>query len=269
MNPLHLARGAAMSLVRILRAVRPEPAPVLRVDPAAARVCCLAHVYYDDLWPELAQRIRHFGRIRVDLRVNVAARPGAEETAAKVREDFPEALVRISPNRGRDIGGFFALMRNLDFDRYDLICLLHTKKSPHLPDAVGRGWRSDLLDAILADGATAAINVGRMLQDQSIGVVASARWRRTGIGLNHRRYRDYLDRLAISKKNRRCEFVAGTMMFVRPRVLKTLFLALADVEFEQYEGRPLETQLDGEAMHAIERVLGNVVRELGLRFAWV
>lgn len=269
MNPLNLVRGAALSLVRILRAVRPEPAPALRVDPAAARVCCLAHVYYDDLWPELADAIRRFGRINVDLRVNVADRPRSEEAAAKVREDFPGALVRISPNRGRDIGGFFALMRDLDFERYDVICLLHTKKSPHLPEAVGRQWRRDLLEAILADEATAAINVGRMLQDPAIGLVASAKWRRTGIGHNRRRYRDYLDRLAIGPANRRCEFVAGTMMFVRPRVLKTLYLALAGIEFEDYEGRPLEAQLDGEAMHAIERVLGNVVRELGLRFAWV
>ena len=258
-----------MWLVRSFRAVRPEPPPVLRVDPATARVCCLVHVYYDDLWPELAERIRHFARIRIDLRVNVAERPGAEATAAKVRDDFPDAFVRISPNRGRDIGGFFALMRDLDFGRYDVICLLHTKKSPHLADAAGRAWRHDLLDSIVADEATAAINVGRMLQDPSIGVVASAKWRRTGIGPNQRRYRDYLDRLAISPKNRRCEFVAGTMMLVRPAVLKTLYLALAGIEFEDYEGRPLEAQLDGEAMHAIERVLGNVVRELGLRFAWV
>lgn len=269
MNPLNLVRGAAMLLVRVLRAVRPEPAPALRVDPASARVCCLAHVYYDDLWPELADSIRQFGRIEVDLRVNVAERPGSEETAARVRADFPGARVLISPNRGRDIGGFFALMRDLDFERYDVICLLHTKKSPHLPGAVARRWRRDLLDAILADEAAAAINVGRMLQDPAIGVVASAKWRRTGLGRNQRRYRDYLDRLAISPENRSCEFVAGTMMLVRPRVLKTLYLALAGVEFEGGDGRPLRTQLDGQSMHAIERVLGNVVRELGLRFAWV
>jgi lipopolysaccharide biosynthesis protein len=269
MNPLHLVRHAYLSLVRIFSEARPEPAPKLHVDPTTARVCCLIHVYYGDLWAELADSIRHFGRIPVDLRVNVAARPRCEETADKVRKDFPDALVRISPNRGRDIGGFFALMRDLDFERYDVICLLHTKKSPHLSDELGRRWRRDLLDAILVDTSTAAINVGRMLQDPTIGVVASARWRRTEIGPNRRRYRAYLDRLAISPENRKCEFAAGTMMFVRPRVLKTLYSALADVEFENYDGLPLRAQLDGQAMHAIERVVGNVVRELGLRFAWV
>lgn len=269
MSPMQFVRGVAVSLGRVFGAARAEPAPVLRVDPAAARVCCLAHVYYDDLWPELADSIRNFGRIGVDVRVNVAERPGSEATAARLRKEFPGAFVRISPNRGRDIGGFFALMRDLDFDRYDVICLLHTKKSPHLPRAVGRQWRRDLLDAILADEATAAINVGRMLQDPAIGVVASAKWRRTGIGRNHRRYRDLLDRLAITPENCTCEFVAGTIMFVRPRVLKRLYVALAGVPFESSDGQSLKTQLDGQTMHAIERVLGNVVRDSGLRFAWV
>lgn len=71
-----------------------------------ARVCCLVHVYYGELWEELAGYIRNFGRIPVELRVNLVRRPGCEEIAAKVRDAFPDALLRISPNRGRDIGGF-------------------------------------------------------------------------------------------------------------------------------------------------------------------
>lgn len=269
MNPPHLIQRATFFLARKLNEARPEPAPELSVDPVAARVCCLVHVYHDDLWSELADAIRQFGRIPIDLRVNVAQKPGCEETAARIRTDFPGAQVRISPNRGRDIGGYFALMRDLNFDSYDVICLLHTKRSPQLPDEMGRRWRRDLLEAILGDASTAAINVGRMLQDPTIGVVASAKWRRTWIGRNRRQYRAYLDQLAISGRNRKCEFAGGTIMFVRPRVLKTLFSGLSNVDFDSYEGLPMRAQHDGQAVHAIERVLGNVVRELGLRFAWV
>jgi lipopolysaccharide biosynthesis protein len=266
---MHLVRRLRWAFNRRFLAPRPEPPPARRVDAARARVCCLVHVYYDELWDELAARIRNFGAIPVDLRVNVARKEGCEDTVRRVQAAFPRAIVRISPNRGRDIGGYFSLLRDVQFDRYDIFCLLHTKKSPHMPEAFGRRWRRELLDAILRDRETAAVNVGRMLQDPGIGAVGSAHWRRVGVRRNRRTHRAFLDRLGIAGANRRCEFVAGSIMLLRASVLERLYRALADIPLEDGDGKPIRFHVDGQAAHAIERAIGNVVRDLGMRIAWV
>jgi lipopolysaccharide biosynthesis protein len=266
---MHLIRKLSWAFNRRFLAPAPEPPPALRVDPKRARVCCLAHVYYGELWEELAAHIRNFDPIPVDLRVNVAQRDGCEALVRRVQAAFPHAVVKISPNRGRDIGGFFSLLRDVHFERYDLFCLLHTKKSPRMPGEYGRRWRRELLDAILRDRETAAINVGRMLEDPGIGAVASAHWRRTGVRLNRRLYRAYLDKLGIAAANRRCEFVAGSIMLLRSNALQRLFRGLGEIRFEDGNGKPARFHVDGQMAHAIERVIGNVIRDLEMRVAWV
>ena len=64
-----------------------------------------------------------------DVRVNLVEGMTSRRLAERIRRDFPNAMIRISPNRGRDIGGNFALMADLDFANYDIVCLMHTKKA--------------------------------------------------------------------------------------------------------------------------------------------
>src|SRR5687767_6468370 len=90
----------AWTFNRLVLAAAREPQPELSVDPASARVCCLAHVYYEELWDELADYIRNFDKVPVDLRVNVAR----GRTARTLRARFKP----VSPTRScefRQIAG--------------------------------------------------------------------------------------------------------------------------------------------------------------------
>lgn len=233
---------------------------------ALPSVACLVHIFYPALWPELARYIGNFGEVPLHLRVNIVESVAHAEIVRRIRADFPHALIRISPNRGRDIGGYFALMQDLDFDAHTVICLMHTKRSPHIWFGGGRRWRRALLDAILADRQRAQENVAAFLHDPGLGLIGAARWRSTDLTVNARHYAELLDRLGIRAEHRQCEFLAGSIMLVRASVMRRLYAALKDAPFEQ-DANPA-AQRDGLIEHAIERVIGNVVRDMGLRMLW-
>ena len=232
------------------------------------RICCLAHVYYADLWPELARYIFNMQEVRFELYVNLVDTTWTEELHSAVRQDFPKAHIYVSPNRGRDIGGFFALLRNIEIDKYDVFCLVHTKKSPHMDKFAVQKWRDDLLGAILGSRQIVRENVNLLSQNEVIGLIGTARWRNTSLYSNADRYYRLLDELGIEGEHRRCEYLSGTMMFLRASVLKEIYMALCEIEFEDGDNRSLEFHMDGQIAHVIERLIGNIVRKQGYVFAW-
>jgi hypothetical protein len=239
-----------------------------RSPRGAFRLCCLAHVYYPDLWPVLARHIANLPPSLFDLYVNLVDSTWTEESETLVRRDFPEARIYVSPNRGRDIGGFFALLRNIDFDEYDAFCLVHTKKSPHLDASRVEKWRDDLLGAILGSSDIARQNIDLLRENGKIGLIGSGRWRDTRLFGNSDLYNRLLDGFRIEGDHRCCEYLSGTMMFVRASVLKEIYSALRNTQFENGDELSLQFHQDGQIAHAIERLIGNIVRKQGYEFAW-
>jgi hypothetical protein len=232
------------------------------------RICCLAHVYYPDLWPELARHIINMREIPSALYVNLVDTTWTEELHAAVRQDFPEAHIYVSLNRGRDIGGFFALLRNIEIDEYDAYCLVHTKKSPDMDELEVGQWRDDLLGAILGSREIFKENVNLLSQNKDIGLIGAGRWRNTSLCGNADNYYRLLDVLGVEGEHRQCEYLSGTMMFLRTSVLKEIYMALCEIEFEDGDNRPLEFHRDGQIAHAVEPLIGNIVRKQGYEFAW-
>jgi hypothetical protein len=234
----------------------------------AFRLCCLAHVYYPDLWPELARHIANIPADLFDLYVNLVDSTWTEESETLVRQDFPEARIYVSPNRGRDIGGFFALLHNVNFDDYDAFCLLHTKKSPHLNGNKVEKWRDDLLGAILGSADVARQNVDLLRDNGKIGLIGSGRWRDTRLFGNTKLYDRLLDGFGLEGEHRDCEYLSGTMMLVRASVLKEIHASLRNTQFEDGDEQSLQFHRDGQIAHAVERLFGNIVRKQGYEFAW-
>ena len=239
-----------------------------RRSGSAFRLCCLAHVYYPDLWSVLARHVANMPSSLFDLYVNLVDSTWTEESETLIRQDFPEARIYVSPNRGRDIGGFFALLRNIDLDDYDAVCLVHTKKSPHMKGNKGEKWRDDLLGAILGSGVIARQNIDLLRENGKIGLIGSGRWRDTRLFGNSNLYNRLIDGLGVQGEHRRCEYLSGTMMFLRASVLKEIYQALRETQFEDGEEQSLQSHRDGQIAHAVERLIGNIVRKQGYEFAW-
>ena len=87
------------------------------------RTLVVAHVYYPQLWAELADCIRNVDGER-DLIVTYVD----EASVAEARRDFPTARFFKSKNRGFDIWPFLLAVASVDLSAYDCIVKLHTKR---------------------------------------------------------------------------------------------------------------------------------------------
>ena len=235
----------------------PSPAP-------AIRSAVIAHVYYPELLPEiLACRSTMPGSVCLHV-TTTSDRAQDVERALAGQSDV---VVHVSPNRGRDIAPFLAVLNSGALDAYDAVLKLHTKSSPHLWDGALRrklllqtlcGERRSVLRtlALFADPATAIVGWGPCFR-------ASERF---WFG-NEARVRA----LAVGMKASDCVrpgFFEGSMFWFRPAALARLrALNLTAGDFEAEAG-----QLDGTLHHAIERCFtiaawasGYVVRDLSGR----
>ena len=58
-----------------------------------------------------------------------------------------------------------------------------------------------------------------------------------------------------------CKYIIGAMMFVRSQIMKTIYNHFCDQELEGGDDRDLSFHVDGQVAHAIERLIGNLVRD--------
>jgi|GEM_PF-1726399 len=231
------------------------------------RLAVLVHIYYFELWEELFSYIKNIPE-EFDLFINVVESVWTPKIHEKLRQDVPNASILITKNRGKDIGGQLALMNHLDFNKYDLFCLIHTKKSPHVSQLMSDLWRQNLLNAILGSEEKVKTNLEIMREDRKIGLLGSRYWRDTKVGNNSFHYNRLLEEFDIKEEARECEYLSGTMMLVRPEILKPIYDKFKDVELEDGDEKDLNFQMDGQIAHSLERIIGNLVKHLGMEFFW-
>src|SRR5262249_47990812 len=104
--------------------------------------------------------------------------------------------------------------------------------------------------------------------DPSVGLIGAKEYRETGLGKNDLQFERMLDLFKIGEQNRAVEYVAGTMFLVRPEIVKRLYDRLREWNWEHGEDKDLAFHLDGQVAHAVERLIGNLVRQMGYRIAW-
>ena len=261
-----------------LHTLRADPADTRPEDlrdrelpaPTEARrpLCVLAHVYYPELWDELAGYVGNLPVDAYDLYVNLVDDTFEPELLGRIRNVFPEARVYVSENVGRDVGGHFHLLRNLSVTDYAVFCLVHTKKSPHMSPGEAQRWRRKLLGPLMGSSEIAAANLQAFVEDKTIGQIGSAACRYTEMNANRARYNLLLERLGIADTAAEPEFVSGTMMFLRSDVLSRVRDAAADVTLDRSARGEGEDGGDGAWEHAVERVFGAVARDMRYRLEW-
>lgn len=230
------------------------------------RVCCLVHIYYGDLTNELLDYIENIESEK-DVFINLVSTTWEPEVHQAIFDRFPEARVLISPDHGRDIGGFARLLSITDVSDYDVFFFAHSKKSPHLPPNVGIEWRRGLLEPLVGTPEAASLCINQMRANDRLGLIGAAKWRCSDVLANSAKYNELLALACVSAENRKCDFVSGTMFFISHRVVTRLRLILRSITFEDGHNAPLSFHMDGQYAHAVERLIGNLVTDEGL-FTW-
>lgn len=218
------------------------------------RCAVLLHVYYPDLWDEIAMRLRGLERIAYDLYVNAVDGRTTRDWQAQVVREFPGAQVFASPNLGQDVGGTVSLLRHVDLSRYGLVCKIHTKKSTYNPEG-GARWRHDLLRACLENPRDV---FGIFDTRPEVTMLGSGQRVMVGNGMNQRECERLCDRLKVDRRHANSPWVAGCMFWCRPYILQ----ALKDAKITQDEF-VFAYGHDGTLAHAIERVFGALAASRG------
>ena len=233
---------------------------------AKKRICVFAHVYYAELWDELARHIANLPEEIYDLYVNIVESGATRKITPAIRSQFPNAKIQVNKNRGWDIGGFFQLWENIQVEDYHAVCLLHTKKSPHLGDA-GIAWRGDLLRAILGTKERTEENIKIMQVDKSVGQIGALNWRQMEPDIRELKYAQLLEKIGRSEQVE-VEYLAGMVMFARAEVLAKVFSVVKDLELELGDDLSQKDHGAEQWAHAVECFIGHTVEAMGYRFFW-
>ena len=235
-------------------------------------VTAIVHVYYPELWPELAVCIRNLGP---DTRLIVTYGIGNDKAVEAARRDFPRADFVACENRGYDIWPFLKALKLVDFATCDLIVKLHTKRDIDLPRKTevgytvlnGSRWRDRLLAFVRTPEAWAR-TLRRFAEDPDVGLVAARELiftrrdaERPEMAASYDRAGDFVREKLHLELPHKGGFVGGTMFAVR----SSLYRPLADYPFaadmfEVSQGHDTET-----FAHVVERLFGLVVAAQGKR----
>ncbi len=245
-----------------------SPSPVMN-SPADAPVAVVAHIYYEDTWPDIAGALRGL-TLPFDLIVTTVA--GRERLIEAIRRSYPRAQIEILENCGRDIGPFLVLLERGQLDRYRYICKVHGKKSTDggRETYIGILWRRRLLFDLLGGPGVANAAIDMFERDSSIGMIGPKAFR-----LPNDKYPEDLswsanrlmslklaERMGVPADKFQLDFFGGTMFWVRPEALKPLR------DLHLAADMPGESGLvDGDLPHALERVLPTSVLVAGYKLA--
>jgi lipopolysaccharide biosynthesis protein len=237
--------------------------------PADAPVAVVAHIYYEDTWPDIAGALRGL-TIPFDLIVTTVA--GREGLIESIQRSYPRAEIEIMENRGRDIGPFLTLLERGRLDGYRYICKIHGKKSVDggRKTYMGEMWRRRLLFDLLGAPGAASAAIDMFERDPSIGMIGPRAFRLPNASCpedlswsaNRSMTLKIAERMGVPAAKFRLDFFGGTMFWVRPEALKPLRdLGLAaDMPHER-------GLVDGDLPHALERVLPTSVLAAGYKLA--
>lgn len=229
-------------------------------DPVHARVAVVLHLFYIDLWEEIAGHLENIGEpFELFVSLCTDTHYGIEE---QIRSSYPQATIRVFENRGRDIGPLVEFLSEPRLQQCELVCKIHSKKSPHRLD--GGRWRGDLLHRALGSRETVAEIIDAFDKDPELGLLgplSSLDRSEQSWGSNRFRMKELAERMGVPSSELYLSFFAGSMFWFRPAAMEPLRrLGLGIEDFEPERG-----ELDGNLHHALERMFPVSVRAAGFK----
>jgi lipopolysaccharide biosynthesis protein len=250
-NP-DVAREGVSPLIHYLKnGVAEGRAPVDRRERhRGIRIAVVLHLFYDDLWEEIASFLRNIP-IAFDLFVSVP-RENLAAMQAQIHRSYPGARIFGVRNVGRDVAPFLIVLPLVLSGHYTAVCKVHSKKGPIEPDT----WRRLLLQGLLGSKHLVSKILNAFQSYPDLSLVGPRDLYVSGPALMVE------DRPKVETLSLRlypgCQllaewgFFAGTMFWARTDFLAKLSLAVRDeVPFEHDN-----TRIGGQYAHAFERIFG-------------
>lgn len=236
--------------------------------PNCGRIAVCAHIYYTDMLPEMLSLADNIP-VPYDFiaTTNTEEKKREIEDAARGRGSVDNIIVRVvDENRGRDMSSLFITCRDLFLDdAYELVCRIHSKKSPQVASTQGGLFKRHLFENLLNSKGYVG-NVLDMFHDNPwIGVAAPPlihiSYRTMGHAWSENRkkaneIKKLLDlKVAFDPDTPIGAF--GTNFWFRPRALRKLFAH--EWRWTDFNAEP--NHIDGGLAHALERLISYVAQD--------
>ena len=233
---------------------------------SSSKVAAAIHVYYPDLIDTLVEGLKN---VPVDLDVYVTNASGGsvDPDAFKVGNVQNVAVLEVK-NHGRDIAPLIHLVNAGYLDQYELILKIHTKKSPWRENheelsGTGDGWREETLGDLVGNTSTVERILTAIANDARIGAVGPRNsvlgpqfW-----GGDREIVEELGKRIGVKFEKDSLNFISGSMYWIRGFILQGLrALCIHGLDFDNEAG-----QVDGTTAHALERLIGLLTVEAGLK----
>jgi lipopolysaccharide biosynthesis protein len=242
--------------------------------PANLRVAVCAHVYYPDVLEEILVRTHNIPTA-YDLFITTATAENKAVIEARCAESGIAADVRVvQQNRGRDMSSLYIDLKDVVIDGgYDLICRLHSKRSPQVNSSTGTYFKHYIFDAVLASPAYTSHLLDFLVTNPHVGM-AFAPMIHTGyatMGNGWFQNRDVFKRIMsdlscdVPKEPYSPIAAYGTVYWFRPEALLPLFEG--HYGYEDYNLEP--NHFDGGLAHGQERAMTYIAQARGYMTATV
>jgi glycosyltransferase involved in cell wall biosynthesis len=164
-------------------------------------------------------------------------------------------------NVGRNFGALRQIITSGLLDGFDYVCHVHNKVSPHIPDrSIALRWREDLFMGLIEREMLNSI-VRELEVDKGIGLVYPESRSYSPWAKNWRLSSQWTEELGVVRLPVQPDFPVGGMFFARTHPLVDIFEHRA---LERIE-KPEPLAIDGEYVHALERLLPILILDAGFR----
>ena len=227
-----------------------------------SKIAVVVHVYYLEVWQELAEAICNI-KEDFDLFVTLVI-DAADALEPTIREQFPHAEVLLVDNHGRDVFPFLALIRTGVLFGYELICKIHSKGSRYREG--GDEWRKALVGGILGSSRLVDEILDAFRTDPDLGVVVAPDQMFGGRMFwisNEARSAELLREIGLNESAFERDFAGGSIFWIRPLILRPI--NALRLGYDDFEAEPISE--DGYTAHAVERLFSVVCHDAGMRIA--
>lgn len=255
------------SLMKIL----PEQSQVKAIkNDRYGKIAVLAHVYHDDMIEEILRKCDN-----IPVPYDLVATTDTPEKAAKIKRVAARfkriknvKVLVVEMNRGRDMSALVITCRDLLLDSpYDLICRVHTKKTPQVARNIAGIFKKHLFENLLHSRGYVTNLLEEFRAKPWVGViippVLNVSFNALGMSWysNKQGCQDMISKLGLKVKLDPSTPVAayGTMFWFRPEALRKMFLPRWD--WQLFNEEPNHS--DGSLAHVLERMICYVAQDAG------
>jgi hypothetical protein len=229
-----------------------------------SKIAIHIHAYHLDLLFEIFNRLsfnKNIPDIYISTRDNINA-----EIIYKYAKFYNIKINEIKSveNRGRNFYPLINIFGDHLVDNYNYICHVHTKKSMHLPIALGFKWSNFIYESILGGSKSGAIIdtiQSLLIKNSSIGLIYPEDPRIYSWDHNKKEAMNLANRLGINSLPDNFNFPVGSMCWMKKEVLREILNL--KLSFNDYPMEPIGTNLT--ILHALERFIGLLPDILGYK----